>query len=977
MVDFRYSLRIHLSAVFVSLVVIGSLIVAAVGFGATKSIVERQSVEIFDRISVDASAKVRGLFAPTESMVELMATHSIVNARTFSEREWGLPFLREVLEQSGSITSVFVGYLDGDFTLIRRYPHQPDAQARFDAPAGTAYVVQQIERYDPENTVAEFRYYDQSMRLLGIETRPDYASYDPRVRPWFIDALNSDGVHASNPYVFFTTKEIGTTISIKSGPAVVAADITLKTLVDEITSSLPTSGSDIALLGPEDNVLAYPDQSKIMVDAGDDGKLRQAMLAELNAPALDKAFARIIDKPLNPGNIDRETIEAGGKSWWTMAASIPAGGGQNYTLLLAAPEEELFNQTKELMLSLAFWMLAVIIVAILATIVAAKFVAKPIKELGDETNHIQRFDFRQKSTTRSAIADVRDLATSIDSMKITIQRFLEISRTISEEPDFDVLQRRLLDETISTVGAKAGMIFLVAADEKHLQCTDIRSARRQDLGIALDDLRLDDLSGPIAKAVSSRKTQLVEYSNDAFAQTGIPKAVSEIDAGIEWLVIVPLSNRSGDLVGLLVLLDDNAVDQGVVQFVTALSGTAAVALETRQLIEAQKQLFEAFIKLIAGAIDAKSSYTGGHCERVPELTNMLARAAQQQSSGPFANFKPDDDEWEAIHVASWLHDCGKVTTPEYIVDKATKLETMYDRIHEIRMRFEVLKRDAWVEYWQQRAAGGDDAILKPKLDAELEALDADFEFVAKSNVGGEFMDDSDIERLVEIASRTWTRTLDDRLGISQDEALRKAKFESPPLPVREQLLADKPEHVFARTQRDKTFAAPDNPWGFKLDEPENLFNRGELYNLSIQRGTLTPEDRYKINEHIVQTIVMLNELPFPRHLRKVPEIAGGHHEKMDGTGYPKRLKREDMSTVARMMAIADIFEALTAVDRPYKKGKTLTQSLKIMSFMRNDAHIDPELFELFLKSGIYQSYAEKYMRPEQIDEVDINDYLDA
>jgi HD-GYP domain-containing protein (c-di-GMP phosphodiesterase class II) len=975
--NLRYSLRLHLSTVFVTLVVLGSLIVAGVGFGTTQSLVEEKSVSIFDKISSDASSSVEDLFSPTVSVVELMATHNIVQALTFNERASALPFLRQSLEQSASITSVFIGYRDGDFLLIRRYPRDEALQSNYNAPNGTAYIVQQIQRGTSDDTVAEFRYYSDDMRLLGVDNRPDYASYDPRERPWFNDALNNNGLYFSDPYVFFTTQEIGTTIAQKSGPAVVAADITLKTLVNEITASLPTENSDVVLLGPGDRVLAYPDQSKIMVGGDGEQKLRQSLLAELDVPVLEQTFARTLDKLVLAGDIDRQSIKVGGKSWWTMAASIPVNDKHSYTLLLAAPESELFNQTRELMLSLLSWMLGVIIVAILATIIAAKMVAKPIKELVDETNYIQRFDFRKKNTTKSMIADVRDLATSIDSMKVTIQRFLEISRTISDEPDFDVLQRRLLDETISTVGAQNGMLYLVTADEKYLRCTDIRSNERTDLGIEIDDVEIAKLSGPLAKATSSKRAQLVAYVEESFAETGIPKVVEETSAEIEWVVIVPLSNRSGELVGVLILFDDHEVDKGLVHFVTALSGTAAVALETRQLIEAQKELFEAFIKLIAGAIDAKSSYTGGHCERVPELTNMLARAAQKQSTGPFAEFSPDDEEWEAIHVASWLHDCGKVTTPEYIVDKATKLETMYDRIHEIRMRFEVLKRDAWVNYWQQRAEGGDETTLKAALDVELKTLDEDFEFVAECNIGGEFMDESKVERLAKIANKPWTRTLDDRLGISQDESLRKAQFESPPLPTEEKLLADKPEHVFQRSERDKIFANPDNPWGFKLDEPEDLFNRGELYNLSVERGTLTSEDRYKINEHIVQTIVMLNELPFPKHLRNVPEIAGGHHEKMDGNGYPKRLKREEMSTVARMMAIADIFEALTAVDRPYKKGKTLTEALKIMTFMRGDNHIDPELFELFLKSGVYQDYAKKFLRPEQIDEVDINDYLEA
>jgi HD-GYP domain-containing protein (c-di-GMP phosphodiesterase class II) len=154
-----------------------------------------------------------------------------------------------------------------------------------------------------------------------------------------------------------------------------------------------------------------------------------------------------------------------------------------------------------------------------------------------------------------------------------------------------------------------------------------------------------------------------------------------------------------------------------------------------------------------------------------------------------------------------------------------------------------------------------------------------------------------------------------------------------------------------------------------------LLTEDEVMNLSIRRGTLNDSDRKIINDHIVLTIQMLESLPFPKQMRRVPEIAGGHHEKMDGTGYPKGLKKDQMSVPARMMGIADIFEALTAADRPYKKPKTLSESIKIMSFMKKDQHIDPDLFDLFLRSGIYKKYAERFLLPEQLDEVNIDQYL--
>ena len=351
---------------------------------------------------------------------------------------------------------------------------------------------------------------------------------------------------------------------------------------------------------------------------------------------------------------------------------------------------------------------------------------------------------------------------------------------------------------------------------------------------------------------------------------------------------------------------------------------------------------------------------------------MLAQAACDAAEGPFAGYRLSDERWEALHIAAWLHDCGKITTPEYVVDKATKLETLYDRIHEVRMRFEVLKRDAEVAYWRQLAHGGDPAAAQAELARQLATLDEEFTFVAACNQGSESMPPEHVDRIRAIARRTWRRTLDDRIGLAHEELARKPAT-APNLPVEEPLLADKAEHVFARGPRDRV--APDNPWGFRMTVPEHLYNRGEIYNLCVGYGTLTEEERYKINEHIIQTIMMLERLPFPRHLKDVPEIAGGHHEKIDGSGYPKQLRGEQMSVEARMIAIADIFEALTAVDRPYKRGKTLSESLRIMQRMMWRQHIDPELFALFLRAGVYLDYARRYLQPEQIDAVDIEALL--
>ena len=392
--------------------------------------------------------------------------------------------------------------------------------------------------------------------------------------------------------------------------------------------------------------------------------------------------------------------------------------------------------------------------------------------------------------------------------------------------------------------------------------------------------------------------------------------------------------------------------------------------EVQELQVAQKNLMDSFIKLIASAIDAKSAYTGGHCERVPEIAIMLAKEVSKDENIDFS-INSEDEERE-ISIAAWLHDCGKVVTPEYVVDKATKLETIYNRIHEIRTRFEVIHRDLTIEALNKKLNGENAEEVDKWLTKEHQKLQEEFEFIAKTNVGSEFMSDEDIEKIKIIAQREWIRHFDDKIGLSRGELenLPAQKFEEV-LPVKEKLLNDKLEHIIPRDEKElKDF----EKYNFKVEIPKNLYNRGEIYNLSIKRGTLTPEEFFKIQEHVMMTIKMLEQLPFPPNLKNVPLYAGAHHETLIGTGYPRKLTKKDLPIPARIMAIADVFEALTASDRPYKEPKKLSEAIKILSFMVKDGHLDKDLFKLFLKSGIYLQYANEHLKPEQIDGVDIHKY---
>lgn len=417
-----------------------------------------------------------------------------------------------------------------------------------------------------------------------------------------------------------------------------------------------------------------------------------------------------------------------------------------------------------------------------------------------------------------------------------------------------------------------------------------------------------------------------------------------------------------------------SVDSNITEVWELSEAIMAMSKDLQQYELAQEEFLEAFIKLIAQAIDDKSAYTAGHCNRVPELGIMLAEAAEKSDFGKFKAFKfANDDERREFRIAAWLHDCGKITTPEYIVDKGTKLETNYNRIHEIRTRFEVLWRDAEITALKGQISSPEEhEFIQTKLLQKQRQLRKDFEFIAAANVGGEFLDHDKAERIKAIAEQTWQRHFDNNIGLSPvEESLRTP--DKRPLPATETLLADKAEHVIPRVRNEEL----DPKFGIKMEVPEHQYNLGEVYNLLISRGTLTSEDRYKINEHMVSTIKMLENLPFPAELSRVPRYASTHHETLKGTGYPRKLAADDLSIPERILVIADIFEALTASDRPYKKAKPISVAISIMHKMALDQHIDIELFQLFLQSGIHIQYGEAYLKPEQLDEVDIAKYLAA
>jgi len=968
----RYPLHVHISTLFLALILVICGVLTAIGYKLSSELLETAAADLTTRISREARIEMQRIVEPAEVATRLLSLQQITRAQSLKERLKSLEFVRQALDSSPALSSLYVGYANGDFFLVGRIGQGAESET-VRAPAGARYVVQSIEQAGGKPR-GRFIYLDADLHTLRDDDRPDYAAaYDPRQRIWFTQAMASPTQIATPPYLFFSSRQVGLTLAKRSsdGQAVAGADIQLQSLGQTLAKQKVTPGNELVIVDADGYALAYEDvASLVRPSATADGKPALARLDELGVPALIPLLASVRQRAENPLAREPSTlrIDIDGTPWRTTISLLAKDDLPPLYMVTAVPESELMAGAVQLIERSAIATVLVLLLTIPFTWWLARSISRSLARLAREADKIRHFDFSEAIAANSAINEVSQLAETMEAMKLTIRRFLDISHAVAAEQNFDRLLPQLLAETLSASQARAGILYL--ADGTQLKPAAALTDTGSDLGGALPTI--DTLSaGPLLGAALADGIARAGYlqSEDIAALGGCSAGLADANNAIA----VPLLNRKAELVGAMLLLCDTGSDDARLSFVKAFAGSAAVSLESKALIKAQKDLFEAFIQLIAAAIDAKSPYTGGHCARVPELTKMLARAACADDGDAYRDFHLSDDDWEALHVAAWLHDCGKVTTPEYVVDKATKLETIHDRIHEVRMRFEVLKRDAEISCLQAEARGEDGTSTRPRLAAELRQIDEDFAFVASCNQGGEFMAQEKIARLTTIAARTWMRTLDDRLGISYEEQQRKAGTPAAILPVAEALLADKPEHLFARRPKDRL--ADDNPWGFRMAVPALLYNRGELYNLAVERGTLSEEERYKINEHIVQTLIMLSQLPFPKHLSQVPEIAGGHHEKMDGSGYPRRLTRTQMSPLARMMAIADIFEALTAIDRPYKKGKTLSEALAIMSRMQGEQHIDPELFALFLRSGVYLDYARRFMQAQQLDLVDIDSLL--
>ncbi|RRJ84562.1 HD domain-containing phosphohydrolase [Aestuariirhabdus litorea] len=955
---FRFTIQVQIATLIVALILILGVTLAWYNYSRTSEIIYGATNQLSSQIAERVIQQVNLTYGPVGNNLSILSLIGLERALNLEQRLTHIGTLHRALIDLPAMSGLQIGYEDGDYFILR--PVTAYLRTRFSPPDNAFLMVDNID-YAGEQSVFSRLYFDEDYHLLSQTIEP-YTGYDPRTRIWYQQAISQQDTVRTEPYLFFFMRQVGINIAraLPGNTAVIAADVTLQQLSATIAGAQFTPSSEVVVVDPQGQVLAYPDSKRIILQSSDD-QVSLSHITQLGSSAL--TWFDSVSK-LAPGQIE---FEQGKLQWTGSVRTLPSSSGLDLRMIVVAPNHELFSEAYTIRWELMQITILLILLAMPVAWILAKRIATPLNRLAEHARAISNMDFDPKTRVYSMIKEVDELSDATHMMSDTISRFLSLIDSLAREKNLEALQERILKETCEVAHADGALLYLLDADDAAMSPSTLYSH-----GLFqqhnLPDIEVHKERSPLTRALTNKRPSTITIDAN---EGSLPELATAMQASRLNMIALPLHDRQQQGFGLLCLLfipiegEDDSASRHQLNFVDALSGFAAVSLESKQLQLMQKRLLDSFIKLIAGAIDAKSPYTGGHCQRVPELTRMICEAAHHSDTPAFSNYHLSDEDWEALDIASWLHDCGKVTTPEYVVDKATKLETLYDRIHEVRMRFEVMKRDVQLDYWIAISEGGNPAELAAERDRELANLDEEFSFIARCNQGSEFMSEEDQQRLTRIARRTWLRTLDDRMGVSWEELQRKAARPPETLPVLERALDDKPEHLIPRREQDRI--SPDNRYGFKIDTPEHKYNRGELYNLCVAKGTLSEEERYMINDHIVQTIIMLEKLPYPRHLRDVPAIAGGHHEKMDGTGYPKKLGRDQLSISARAMAIADIFEALTAYDRPYKAPKTLSEALEIMERMVKDEHIDGELFRLFVANRIPERYAELFLEAEQRD----------
>jgi len=540
--------------------------------------------------------------------------------------------------------------------------------------------------------------------------------------------------------------------------------------------------------------------------------------------------------------------------------------------------------------------------------------------------------------------EIKENLTKTQLDKIYIDQLIDIGYSLTSETNFEVLLEKILLGAKQLSNADGGTLYLVSEDENHLEFTVVQTdSLNIKMGgtagkITWPNLKLFDENGKEnyeqVAALCALTGQLINIEDVYFAKDFNFEGTKKFDAGTGYrttsMLVVPMTNHENKVIGVLQLLNKLSETNDIIEFtkddeklILSMASQAAVSISNNRLITGLEQLLMDFIKSTADAISEKSKYTGGHINRVAELATMIAKEINNTTDGIFKGKKFTEDELQQIDIAAWMHDIGKITTPEYVVDKATKLETIYDRIETVICKCEIVKRDLELTYLKNSILATTQTYkeeLTQNFQHEKEELEEYIAFLKIANKGSEFMSDEFLEKLHKYANQT--------------------------------LVVD-----------GKTI---------------NLLSKNELYNLSIRKGTLTAEERTIINNHVIVSYKMLNKLTFPKKLKRIPLIAGSHHKtiKTDVNGRHFGYGAEEIMSLPmnledRILAVADVFEAVTASDRPYKDPNSLNHSLQILANMAKNDELDYHIVKFFIDKKIYAEYSKNNLKKEQIDTVTV------
>ncbi len=773
--SFVMPLHLHLSVLFV-LVLSGSCLLQIwASSNSIDEIIFEANQTLFEQIADSTTADFEKVFQPAMDALSTLELTPVVDSKYQGDSMSYITILQRMLLTQPGINAYFIGYSNGDMLAVMKNTNSPRMKdISVPDEAKLFGVVSSLSQ-----GYATLYFFSEEGELMGSQIL-DNKGFDARNETWYV-AANSEELTLAEPRLFRVQQEVGVTVQKKASTGtVVAAEI----LLSSVANILSRTASD-----HPSTRLQY-EKNQRYIYAYSEGTEHRLSLDELERID-DLPFPRLrevaLDETMIGNGLKTEIVH--GDKWFGEVFPVSRIGDKDFYLLFAIKDTELLDKAAAIRsnaIATAF-ILALIVLPIVY--VAAQFISRPIRHATVNAQSISHFKFESPEYKRSRIKEIVDLNFALSGMNTTIKNFFELTRTISQQKDMDRIQKVISEGLVKATEAQGAFLSIV---HPHLRTLgthiywDAKTKDKHDVSLSYIDE-----NEVLLKAFASVTDEeyMIYHNSQEFSQ----KLRLTDDT---WWLMLPLYNRERTCIGCLNLAYKEGQKQKILDevlpLVVVLTGYTSLAIEAKTRLREQKELLEAFIRVIAGAIDTKSPFTGNHCQRVPVLTEQLVTAASNSELTPFKDFQLSSDDQEALHIASWLHDCGKVTTPEYVVDKSTKLETIYNRIHEVRTRFEVLKRDAQIEAYQAHFGELPEAI-QTQVDVRWRELDDDFAFVAQMNEGNEFLSDDSKTRLKEIASRTWQRTLDSSLGLGPEETLRH-KQQPVTLPVTEHLLADKPWH---------------------------------------------------------------------------------------------------------------------------------------------------------------------------------------